>query len=536
MESARAFKVLLIFLFFGCGISNGQYTFIRNLSNGLNGIYGGAFARATNGDYLFNASINNNNLVLLRTDSNGIKIYETLISQLPYNKVMITDTIQNGDFFLHIVNDQSFTSQPAASVITDSAGNPASIKKHYLPGFSKFTVAASSPSGGIFLGGGIFDGNGTDTDMLLSRFDSSAESQWTISVSMPGAQVISTISPTYNGGCLITGTDSSGVNRYVIRFSATGLVQYAKSFTSANNAELRPVKIHAIDSLKDYMTADHYRILPTPELESCIIIKLNATGLVTYQKAFKSVNNNTSLFSPQNWMYQDPSGYVNLLGWSKFYNSGPGVYYDSPYYLKLNSTFGLLSSKSMPLFNCETSIVDVLRATPNEYVQVLSVKYHSGSQIEDATTFWKFDSAVNGCMNTTPITTYDTTFTMLDFDPFNTTLISHTMTDSVFALQGTIPCNYSVFSCIPAGENEIETPETLLAYPNPATEILHLDISANILRKMQYRIYTIQGKEIASGNSTNGEIDISPLTPQAYFLKLYSESETRSCFFIKSDK
>jgi len=61
-------------------------------------------------------------------------------------------------------------------------------------------------------------------------------------------------------------------------------------------------------------------------------------------------------------------------------------------------------------------------------------------------------------------------------------------------------------------------PAPIALYPNPAKDIIRLDID----RPMSYRILDSQGRELAQG-STRGTIDVSQLPSTVYFVHLVDE-------------
>ncbi len=74
------------------------------------------------------------------------------------------------------------------------------------------------------------------------------------------------------------------------------------------------------------------------------------------------------------------------------------------------------------------------------------------------------------------------------------------------------------------GINDIKTENQLAIYPNPATHVIH--ISQNVNEQTAYKIYTLSGAELLSGelNSTK-EIVISDLMDGIYFIHLYENNQ-----------
>ena len=204
-------------------------------------------AAAGNGDYFFNAAINTDNLMVMRTNADGLKIYEKLIAPLPFNNVVEVAEKPNGDFFLYAKNELSFSNVPVATIKIDANGNPLTIKQYYINTNSKINVSVTGVTGNVFFGGSIYDGSGTDTDMLLIKMDANANFLWARSINMPGSQTVTSVSPTSVGGCIIIGSDTSGLNRYVLRFSSSGTLAWSREFLPFNNNLIRPMKFHETD-------------------------------------------------------------------------------------------------------------------------------------------------------------------------------------------------------------------------------------------------------------------------------------------------
>jgi hypothetical protein len=69
------------------------------------------------------------------------------------------------------------------------------------------------------------------------------------------------------------------------------------------------------------------------------------------------------------------------------------------------------------------------------------------------------------------------------------------------------------FTILITDVNEVEEMETYTIYPNPARDIIHVNVEA------EYRIYNINGQEMLNGTSAGNKIDISSLLDGIYFIQ-----------------
>jgi len=264
-------------------------------------------------------------------------------------------------------------------------------------------------------------------------------------------------------------------------------------------------------------------------------MKLNNPGVVLSSKAFIPINGVSSLFTKEHWIYEDPNHELRVHGSAGFYNASANTIYDAPYYLKLSSQFNVISSKFTPLFDCETTVIDMARIGSNDFVQVLEVKDHYTSfpQIEDATAFRKFDVVTNGCINTSPTLITDTTFTLLPFLNFTVQVNSHNFSDSTFNLLPPVNSNFSIFGCTPASLSSSPTELNATVYPNPSTTNIKVDVTSGNNASYNFQVFSTTGALMLSGKLNDGNIDISTLPPQVYCLKIISDDETGNFVFVK---
>jgi len=80
------------------------------------------------------------------------------------------------------------------------------------------------------------------------------------------------------------------------------------------------------------------------------------------------------------------------------------------------------------------------------------------------------------------------------------------------------------------GTIEPEIAQNYLLYPNPAVETLHI---AHPFTALAYRIFTMDGKKILEGITTNKTINLSALSSGIYLIQLDADGKTETKKFIK---
>lgn len=86
-----------------------------------------------------------------------------------------------------------------------------------------------------------------------------------------------------------------------------------------------------------------------------------------------------------------------------------------------------------------------------------------------------------------------------------------------------------------ASVGDVTTLVSVTAYPNPARNVLNIDISNSNSNNYQYAIYAISGAVTATGNMTNSinSIDISDLQSGVHFLKVTDGNQHKVIRFNK---
>jgi hypothetical protein len=83
-----------------------------------------------------------------------------------------------------------------------------------------------------------------------------------------------------------------------------------------------------------------------------------------------------------------------------------------------------------------------------------------------------------------------------------------------------------------------EVPVTFSAtlFPNPAGDIIFLQVESSRIRDLKYQLFDLQGKLIAEDVLTDNQtiISVKELTPMTYILKLSNQTESKSFKLIKS--
>jgi len=75
--------------------------------------------------------------------------------------------------------------------------------------------------------------------------------------------------------------------------------------------------------------------------------------------------------------------------------------------------------------------------------------------------------------------------------------------------------------------------ELMSTYPNPATDVLHIDFDGNDLTEKPFRIVNLEGKSVMNG-LTSKELNIEKLIPGIYMFEIQLDNETIRYKFIKN--
>ncbi len=77
--------------------------------------------------------------------------------------------------------------------------------------------------------------------------------------------------------------------------------------------------------------------------------------------------------------------------------------------------------------------------------------------------------------------------------------------------------------------------ENVNIYPNPVTDVLKVEIDAELEEEFDYVVLDLQGKEVVKGKITSNriEIDLAMLAPGSYILHVYSQTTKTQWKVIK---
>lgn len=112
-------------------------------------------------------------------------------------------------------------------------------------------------------------------------------------------------------------------------------------------------------------------------------------------------------------------------------------------------------------------------------------------------------------------------------------IISATSTGATGEMANGVQQPYEI-SVISGLEQFIELELMLTTYPNPVTDLLILKVESMEWPDLEYQMYNSEGKILFSDRLSNIEtnIDMSPLAPGMYFLKVNKEKDAIKTFKI----
>ena len=98
--------------------------------------------------------------------------------------------------------------------------------------------------------------------------------------------------------------------------------------------------------------------------------------------------------------------------------------------------------------------------------------------------------------------------------------------------------NYCLYEKLPDANENLD-PFTISVFPNPTSNLLHIIIDSNLKSKIQFEVFSIDGKRVYQNDSNvnllnkDQLIDVSNYQPGLYILKISSEKGTAHYNFVK---
>jgi hypothetical protein len=125
----------------------------------------------------------------------------------------------------------------------------------------------------------------------------------------------------------------------------------------------------------------------------------------------------------------------------------------------------------------------------------------------------------------------------MSFSSGNITLIKSGGDSFIYALSDILSLNYNQTTSVVEQSLPIKTNESFVLYPNPANEVLYLQLSSGQTTSGVIEIISVEGKIVytqeLNSNSAMYEIDMSNISKGLYIIKVNRGSSVGTAKFIK---
>ena len=465
---------------------------------------------------------------LVKTDSLGHVLWTKTYGGLDVDQLYWIEPYNNNSYLICGQTNDLITGYSYSFVgKIDLYGNLI-WQKNYKIGIYETANCISITSDGGFLIGGECEFN-SDEQALLLKADSSGNLIWSKAYGSTFIDAAQQIVQTSDGGMLISGTSRYGfysTSLLIIKTDSAGNQQWSKKYnTSPAQRKANPAKIFQLAS-GGYIISGNTTALGLP-LADVFLIRLDDTGNIIWQKVY----NTNEQENARDMIIDEDGGYV-ICG-STAINSSNG-YYDAMI-MKTDSSGNLLSNFLVGIPTEDETAVSFLKNGNGNYVVAGDI-YGQG---QGETDFFLFETAKD----------FDTLFCnssrfqmMTYTPPIVASALNYTSSPSVFVTATNFTESYgggeTELCDLTSGVDQIEV-NSILLYPNPASNSINLKLPDLLDRNIDIRIYDVYGQLVIDRISilTTGElsINIESLSQGIYYLNLFNSDNSKTFRFIKQN-